>query len=80
MSSSVFTPEQTRYLGEELEKIVAVAANHDEWFHSVAVAATEPVSPAVDDVWVDTSAGFNISVGTSEPTSPNANDLWVDTN
>ena len=30
MSSGVFTPEQLRYLSEELRKIVAVFANHDE--------------------------------------------------
>ena len=30
ISSGVFTPEQLRYLDEELEKIVAVIANHDE--------------------------------------------------
>ena len=30
ISSGVFTPEQLRYLEEELEKIVAVIASHDE--------------------------------------------------
>ncbi len=30
LSAGVFTPEQTRYLEEELEKIVAVVANYSE--------------------------------------------------
>lgn len=33
LSAGVFTPEQSRYLEEELEKLVAVIANHDEGYY-----------------------------------------------
>jgi len=78
LSAGVFTPEQTRYIQEELEKIVAVIANHDEALDFVRIGAATPeaaVTAPVGTLYVRTDGGTNTTLYVKEAGTGNTG--WV---
>ena len=78
LSSGTFTSEQTRYLEEELEKIVAVIANHDEALNVFLTGAGSPesvVTAAVGALYTRTDGGTGTTLYVKE--SGTGNTGWV---